>query len=128
MAPDASALPAPVRLIRLTIEGQTVEVPEGTTIWEAAKSIGVDIPALCHDPRLRPVGVCRMCVVDVGARVLAASCVRPCEPGMEGDTRSDKVERQRRMLTELLMSDQPEVCPKESTTGDSELHALARAY
>ncbi|NUQ77945.1 MAG: formate dehydrogenase subunit alpha [Polyangiaceae bacterium] len=116
------------RLIRLTIDGHDVTVPEGTTIWEAAKSIGIDIPVLCHDPRLRPVGVCRMCVVDVGARVLAASCVRPCESGMKVATSSEKVERQRRMLTELLMSDQPDVCPKESTTGDSELHALARRY
>jgi formate dehydrogenase major subunit len=120
--------PAPARLIRLTIDGHDVTVPEGTTILEAAKGLGIDIPVLCHDPRLRPVGVCRMCVVDVGARVLAASCVRPCEPNMKVVTTSDKVERQRRMLTELLMADQPEVCPKESTTGDSMLHALARRY
>src|SRR5215218_191366 len=91
---------SPARLIRLTIDGHDVTVPEGTTIWEAAKSVGIDIPVLCHDPRLRPVGVCRMCVVDVGARVLAASCVRPCEPSMKVATSSDKVVRQRRMLTE----------------------------
>jgi formate dehydrogenase major subunit len=127
-SPAEAGAPLPVRQITLTIDGASVTVPEGTTIWEAAKSIGVDIPALCHDPRLRPVGVCRMCVVDVGARVLAASCVRPCEPNMKVATASEKVVRQRRMLTELLMADQPEVCPKESTTGDSELHALARSY
>ncbi|HVY48811.1 MAG TPA: 2Fe-2S iron-sulfur cluster-binding protein, partial [Minicystis sp.] len=115
-------------MITLTIDGREVSVPEGTTIWDAAKSAGVDVPVLCHDPRLRPVGVCRMCVVDVGGRVLAASCVRPCEPGMKVATASERVERQRRMLTELLMSDQPEVCPKESTTGDSALAALARRY
>src|SRR4051794_27423517 len=102
-------------MITLTIDGREVSVPDGTTIWEAAKQLGVDIPVLCHDPRLRPVGVCRMCVVDVGGRVLAASCVRPCESNMKVATNSDKVERQRKMLTELLMSDQPEVCPKEST-------------
>src|SRR3712207_3586503 len=107
-------------MVTLTIDGREVTVPAGTTIWEAARSIGVDIPVLCHDERLRPVGVCRMCVVDVGARVMAASCVRPCEPGMKVTTNSEKVLRQRRMLTELLMSDQPEVCPKESTTGRSE--------
>ena len=49
-------------------------------------SIGIDIPVLCHHPQLRPVGVCRMCVVDVGGRVLAASCVRPCEEGMKVET------------------------------------------
>lgn len=116
------------RLIQLSIDGQNVEVPEGTTIWEAAKNIGIHIPALCHEPRLRPVGVCRMCVVDVGGRVLAASCVRTCEPNMKVTTAGEKLERRRRMLTELLMSDQPETCPKESTTGDSELHTLARRY
>ena len=62
-------------MITLSIDGKPVTVPEGTTIWEAAKKSGIDIPVLCHDPKLRPVGVCRMCVVDIGGRVLAASCV-----------------------------------------------------
>jgi formate dehydrogenase major subunit len=115
-------------MVSLTIDGRPVSVPEGTTIWAAAKSIGVDVPVLCHDPRLRPVGVCRMCVVDVGARLLAASCVRPCEEGMKVTTAGEKIDRHRRMLTELLMSDQPEACPKETTTGDSQLHALSRRY
>ena len=114
-------------MITLTIDGRDVTVQEGTTIWEAARSLGIDIPALCHDPRLRPVGVCRVCVVDVGARVLAASCVRPCEPGMKVSTDSEKVVRQRRMLAELLMSDQPAECAKESTTADNQLFALARS-
>jgi formate dehydrogenase major subunit len=116
------------RSITLTIDGRAVTVPEGTTIWEAAKALGIDIPVLCHDERMRPVGVCRVCVVDVGARTLAASCVRPCEEGMKVATATDKVERQRRMLVELLMSDQPTECPKETTTGDNELFALARRY
>ena len=116
------------RQIQLTIDDQSVTVPEGTTIWEAAKRIGIAIPALCHDERLRPVGVCRMCVVDIGARVLAAACVRPVEPNMKVVTGSEKVVRQRAMLTDLLMSDQPEICPKEATTGDSALHALARQF
>src|SRR6185437_240622 len=106
-------------MITLTIDGLPVTVADGTTIWEAARSLDIEIPVLCHDPRLRPVGVCRMCVVDIGARTLAASCVRPCENGMKVVTASEKVERQRRTLTELLMSDQPEVCAKETTTGDS---------
>ena len=61
-------------------------VPEGTTIYDAAKEVGVDIPALCHDERYDPVGVCRMCVVDTGGRVFAAACVWPCEDGMEVQT------------------------------------------
>lgn len=116
------------RTVTLTIDGREVTVPEGTTLWQAAKQLGIDIPVLCHDERLRPVGVCRVCVVDVGGRTLAASCVRPCEPKMKVETASPKVERQRKVLVELLMSDQPEVCPKESTTGGNELFALARRY
>ena len=57
--------------IRLTIDGHEVDVPAGTSVWEAAQSLGIDVPAICHTPELDPVGVCRMCVVDVGERVLA---------------------------------------------------------
>ena len=60
--------------------------PDGTTIYTAAKEAGIEIPVLCHDERYDPVGVCRMCAVDVGGRVLAAACVRPCEDGMEVTT------------------------------------------
>ena len=59
-------------MIELTIDGRNLEVPEGTTIWDAARSAGIEVPVLCHEPRLAPVGVCRMCVVDVGERALAA--------------------------------------------------------
>jgi formate dehydrogenase major subunit len=119
-----------MKKISLTIDGRRLEVPEGTTIWEAARLHGVEIPVLCHDPKLRAVGVCRMCVVDVGERTLAASCVRVCQAGMEVETATPEVESHRAMLTELLMSDQPEVehDPKESTLGGNELVALARRY
>ncbi len=115
--------------ITLHIDGREVTVSEGATIWEAALSAGIAIPTLCHQPGLDPVGVCRMCVVEVeGARVMAASCVRAVEPDMVVRTASDKVERCRRMLTELLMSDQPETSPRQITTGDDELFALAERY
>ena len=118
------------RTATLTVDGREVTVPEGTTIWDAAKILGIEIPALCHDERYDPVGVCRTCVVDVGARVLAAACVRPVEDGMEVRTATDEVERQRAMLTKLLLVDQPpaEEDPKETTTGDNELLVLARRY
>jgi hypothetical protein len=61
---------------------------------------------LCHEERYDPVGVCRMCVVDVGARVYAAACVRPCEDGMEVKTETPEVETRRATLTQLLMADQ----------------------
>src|SRR3954471_22960973 len=114
--------------VNCTIDGVAVTVPSGTTIFTAAKHAGIDIPVLCHDERYDPVGVCRMCVVDVGGRVLAAACVRPCEEGMEVTTANAKVEKQRAVLTELLMSDQPDEDPKESTTGDNLLLDLARRY
>ena len=90
-------------------------MPEGTTIWQAAKDAGIEIPVLCHDERYDPVGVCRMCVVDVGGRVLAAACVRPCEDEMEVETATPEVERSRAMLTELLLADQP---PTRGPEGD----------
>jgi formate dehydrogenase major subunit len=115
-------------MIHLTIDDGSVAVQSGTTIWDAAHRHGIDIPALCHHPQLAPVGVCRVCVVDVGDRVLAASCVRPCEEGMVVQTNSERVEKQRRMLTMLLLSDHPVPCEKEKTTGDCELEALGRRY
>ncbi|MCC5810483.1 MAG: (2Fe-2S)-binding protein [Ectothiorhodospiraceae bacterium] len=116
------------RQVELTINGKAVSVPVGTTLWDAAAAIGIDIPVLCHEPRLRPVGVCRLCVVDVGARTLAAACVRPCEEGMEVRTDSEEVEAHRRTLLELLLADQPDESARENTTGDDALYELARRY
>lgn len=114
--------------ISLTIDGRPVRVAPGTTIWEAAREVGIDIPVLCHSPRMAPVGVCRMCVVDVGARVMAAACVRQCEDGMEVDAGSPGVEAHRRMLTRLLLADYPEHSARAESTGDDELLALAERY
>src|SRR5689334_22639599 len=114
--------------IRLTIDGREITVAPGTTIYDAARRHGIEIPVLCHHPQMEPVGVCRMCVVDVGGRVLAASCVRPCEEGLQVVTHSERVEKQRRMLTELLLAEHPTPCEKERTTGDCELEALGRHY
>jgi formate dehydrogenase major subunit len=118
------------RTVTLTIDGCEVTAPEGTTIWAAAKAAGIDIPVLCHDERYDPVGVCRMCVVDVGAPAFAAACVRACEDGMQVQTATGEVERSRAMLTGLLLADQParERDPKQTTTGDNELLALADRY
>ena len=114
--------------VRLMIDSRPVTVPAGTSVWDAAKSIGIDIPVLCHHKKMRPVGVCRMCVVDTGGRVLAASCVRPCEEGMKVETASPKVEQHRKMLTALLLSDHPVPCARERSTGDDLLDALGRRY
>ncbi len=116
------------KTVTVTIDGNNIAVPEGTTIWEAAKQIGIEIPVLCHSERMDPVGVCRMCVVDVGERVLAASCVRECQDGKSVETSSEKVEKHRAMLTRLLLSDHPTPCERERTTADCELEELGRRY
>ena len=123
----AITAPESTGTVTFTIDGREVTAPEGATIWQAAKAAGIDIPVLCHDERYDPVGVCRMCVVDVGTPAFAASCVRACENGMQVKTSTPEVERSRAMLTKLLISDQPpaERDPKQTTTGDNELLALA---
>jgi formate dehydrogenase major subunit len=123
-------VPTEIRTVTLSIDGRELTVPEGTTIWQAAKDSGIEIPVLCHDERYDPVGVCRVCVVDVGARVYAASCVRPCEDGMEVKTDTPDLERHRATLTELLFVDQPgaEEDPKETKTADNELLVYVRRY
>src|ERR1700728_2671534 len=122
--------PVKAETVSLTIDGAALTVPEGTTIWDAAKGARIDIPVLCHDERYDPVGVCRMCVVDVGARAYAAACVRPCEEGMEVKTCTPDIERSRATLTELLLSDQPAAGqdPKQTTTADNELLVLAEHF
>src|SRR6266567_2923771 len=126
----ATTAPTEVRTVSLTIDGRALTVPEGTTIWQAAKDAGIDIPVLCHDERYDPVGVCRMCIVDVGARVYAAACVRPCEDEMEVRTHTPELDRNRSKLTELLFVDQPPVeeDPKETKTADNELLVYVRQY
>jgi len=126
----AITAPEATGTVTLTIDGREVTAPEGATIWQAAKSAGIDIPVLCHDERFDPVGVCRMCVVDVGTPAFAASCVRACENGMTVQTGTPEVEASRTMLTRLLIADQPGAAsdPKQTTTGDNELLALAGRY
>ncbi len=131
MATTSATQPTPItRNLSLRIDGQEVTVREGTTILQAAAQLGITIPVLCHDDRYDPVGVCRLCVVDVGARAYAAACVRPCEEGMEVTTTGERLDRHRATLTELLLSDQPDPAadPKETTTGDNELLVLVRQY
>src|ERR1035437_2934365 len=103
----------PAAEIQLTIDGIPVSVPAGTTIFDAARLNGIPIPTLCHQQNENPVGVCRVCVVDVGQRVYAASCVRQVEPGMTVKPSTDQVQAARRTLFELLMSDHPAPCARQ---------------
>ena len=111
--------------IRLTIDGKTVAVPAGSTIWEAARQVAIDVPVLCHDPRLEPVGVCRLCLVDIGEAKLAASCVRRAEDGMVVRTSSERLVACRKGLVELLLSEYPIDATGRPKTGSDDLLALA---
>jgi predicted molibdopterin-dependent oxidoreductase YjgC len=99
---------APVRSrpqVELTIDGQKVTVPEGSTILEAARSIGIDTPTLCFLESLTPVNVCRVCVVELqGSRTLVPACSRKVEPGMVIRTDSERVQLSRKIVLEFLGS------------------------
>jgi predicted molibdopterin-dependent oxidoreductase YjgC len=90
--------------VTLTIDGQEVTVPQGTTILDAAAGIGIEIPVICYHPHLTANGLCRICSVDTGGRLQAAACVTACADGMNVETRNDKVERGRRTILEMLNS------------------------
>jgi CRP-like cAMP-binding protein/Fe-S-cluster-containing hydrogenase component 2 len=122
-----STVGTPPGLVDITIDGRALRVPAGTSVFDAARMNGVTIPTLCHLQNETPVGVCRLCVVDTGARVLAASCVRPVEPGMKVSTNSEKVLKARATVLELLMADHPSPCARQQHSGDCELETLAKA-
>src|ERR1700694_4416136 len=111
--------------IELTIDGNQVAGTPGTTVFDAARLNGIAIPTLCHQQNQTPVGVCRVCVVDVGARVYAASCIRECDPGMNVKTDVPGVQQARATLVEMLMSDHPAPCLRQQHSGDCELETMA---
>ncbi len=116
-----------MKTIELTIDDKPVVVEEGTSVFDAARMSGISIPVLCHAQNERPIGVCRVCTVDCGDKVLQASCVRPAENGMKVFTASDKVKKHRKMVLELLMSDHPSPCARQRVSGDCELETQAAA-
>jgi bidirectional [NiFe] hydrogenase diaphorase subunit len=106
----------------LRIDGKEVRVRAGMTLLEAARSVGVSIPTLCHHEKLAPYGGCRLCIVEAasrGATRLVVSCVHPAEEGLVVKTRSEKVDRLRRIILELLLAHAPH---------SPELQALGREY
>lgn len=116
-------------MISLTINGKEIEVAEGTTILEAALTLEIEIPTLCHDPRLKPFGACRLCIVEVeGISRPVTSCTTPAEDGMVVATESDKLYRLRRTTVELLLSDHPNDCMVCARAGDCTLQELAYFY
>ena len=137
--------------VSLTIDGQTVTVPEGTLIVDAAKKIGIDIPVFCYHPKMEPVGMCRMCLVDIGRPVfdretrepvleengsqkiqfglkLDTACTVPVSEGMVVDGMSKKVEQARSDIVELLLTSHPLDCPVCDKGGECPLQNLTMAY
>lgn len=91
--------------VTLVINGQSVTVPKGTTILNAARELGVEIPTICYHPSLTPPAICRVCTVEVEKqRVLQPACVVPVTEGMVVHTNSQRAQRGRRVILELLAS------------------------
>lgn len=112
--------------VNLTIDGQTVEVPTGSTILEAAQVLGIDIPTLCYHPDQSIKAVCRVCVVEVeGQRVLQPACAYPVSEGMKVKTNTARVREARRTVIELMLAHHPQDCLQCERNLNCELQALA---
>ena len=108
--------------ILLQIDAKEVEAKEGMTILEAAQDAGIYIPTLCHQEKLEPYGACRICTVEAESRgqtKLVAACLYPVEQGLVVRTRSEKVDKIRKMILELLLAHAPD---------SRELQGLAEEY
>ena len=102
-------------MVHLTIDGQPVEVEEGTTILQAAKKACIHIPTLCYHEDLSIKAVCRICVVEVeGQRLLPTACSTPVSEGMVVQTASPKVLKARRNILELIFARHPRGMPRMS--------------
>jgi NADH dehydrogenase/NADH:ubiquinone oxidoreductase subunit G len=108
--------------ILLRIDGMQIKATEGTTVLEAARRAGISIPTLCHHDKLAPFGACRMCIVEAehgDAKRLIVSCAVPVEEGWVIRTRSEKIDKFRKSLLELMLAHAPH---------STQLKELAREY
>lgn len=114
-------------MVNLTIDGKSIQVPEGTTVLQASQSAGIHIPTLCHHSALKPFGGCRLCLVEVeGARTLQPSCTLPVMEKMVVLTSTPKVKAARKFVLTLIFSDRNHFCPYcQVTGGDCELQNAA---
>ena len=112
--------------VDLTINGAQITGSQGQTILEVARENGIDIPTLCYRPELKPIGACRICVVEVeGSRTLVGSCHTPIAPGMVIQTHSPKVLATRRVIIELLLASHCGTCFMCDKANICELRKLA---
>jgi NADH-quinone oxidoreductase subunit G len=138
------------KMVSLTIDGQTVTVPEGTLIVNAAKSIGTDIPVFCYHPKMEPVGMCRQCMVEVGRPVidratnqpvmegdkpkigfgpkLETACTTPVSNGMVVLSKSEKAKASQKEILEFLLTSHPLDCPVCDKGGECPLQNLTMAH
>ncbi|MDO5014838.1 MAG: NADH-dependent [FeFe] hydrogenase, group A6 [Clostridia bacterium] len=115
--------------INCKINGTPLSVPTGTTILEAARTMGIEIPTLCYMREKNEIGACRICVVEVtGARTLVTACVMPVSEGMEIKTHSDRVLKARKKTLELIMSNHNCSCLSCDRSENCELQTLARNF
>ena len=117
------------KMINLTIDDQKIKVPEGTTIIEAAKQAGIDIPTLCFLKEINEVGDCRMCIVEVeGRRGFATSCIQTVEEGMVVHTHTQNVLEARHVILDLIISNHAKDCLTCTRSGNCELQMLATKF
>ncbi|OIQ12280.1 NADPH-Fe(3+) oxidoreductase subunit alpha [Moorella thermoacetica] len=116
-------------MVNLTIDGQRVTAPEGMTILEVARENGIHIPTLCHHPKLRPLGYCRLCLVDIeGAAKPMTACNTPVAEGMVIRTSTPVIEEMRKGIIEMLLSLHPEDCLTCEKAGNCQLQNCAYTY
>src|SRR5574339_900180 len=136
--------------VTLTIDGIKVTVPEGLSVVDAAKTVGIDIPVFCHHPKLEPVGMCRMCLVEVGRPMrdrasgqivmengapkiqflpkLETACTNKVEEGMVVLTQSEKAREGQRGTVEFLLTSHPLDCPICDNGGECPLQNPTMAH
>lgn len=116
-------------MVNLTIDNQKVTVPKGTTILNAAKEVGIDIPTLCFLKDINEVGDCRMCIVEVeGRRGFATSCIQTVEEGMVVHTHTQNVLEARHVILDLIISNHSKDCLTCTRSGNCELQTLATKF
>ncbi|MBQ4289958.1 MAG: (2Fe-2S)-binding protein [Clostridia bacterium] len=118
-----------MEMINCKVNGIAVSVPKGSTILEAARAAGVEIPTLCYMKDINAIGACRICVVEAtGARGLATACVYPVAEGMEIKTNTAKVQAARKTTLELILSTHDKKCLSCPRSGNCELQKLCNDY
>ncbi len=118
-----------MEMINCKVNGIAVSVPKGSTILEAARAAGVEIPTLCYMKKINEIGACRICVVEAtGARGLVTACVYPVAEGMEVQTNTEKVQKARKTTLELMLSTHDKKCLSCARSTNCELQKLCREY